>query len=77
MAHDSPIVRAKENLNLSYGGPSQRQASRTNLNSVYHMTLILFLNCVFDTKTLAILYIFIVFIRSIYRRHFRTLPAMY
>ena len=25
--HDSQIVRAKENLKLSYGGPSQRQAS--------------------------------------------------
>ena len=24
------IVRAKENLKLSYGGPSQRQASGTN-----------------------------------------------
>ena len=30
MAHDSQIVRAKENLKLSYGGPSQRQASGTN-----------------------------------------------
>ena len=29
-AHDSQIVRAKENLKLSYGGPSQRQASGTN-----------------------------------------------
>ena len=28
--HDSQIVRAIENLNLSYGGPSQRQASGTN-----------------------------------------------
>ena len=25
-AHDSEIVRAKENPKLSYGGPSQRQA---------------------------------------------------
>ena len=30
MAHDSQIVRAKENLKLSYGGPSQRQTSGTN-----------------------------------------------
>ena len=30
MAHDSQIVRAKENLKLSDGGPSQRQASVTN-----------------------------------------------
>ena len=30
MAHDSQIVRAKENLKLSYGGHSQRQASGTN-----------------------------------------------
>ena len=29
-ANDSQIVRAKENLKLSYGGPSQRQASSTN-----------------------------------------------
>ena len=30
MAHDSQIVRAKENLKLSNGGPSYRQASGTN-----------------------------------------------
>ena len=30
MAHDSQIVRAKENLKLSHGGSSQRQASDTN-----------------------------------------------
>ena len=30
MVHDSQVVRAKENLKLSYGGPSQRQASGTN-----------------------------------------------
>ena len=32
MAHDSysQKVRAKETLKLSYGGPSQRQASGTN-----------------------------------------------
>ena len=36
MAHDSHIVRAKEDLKLSYGGPSQRQALGTNqLNEVY------------------------------------------
>ena len=29
-AHDSQIVRAKENLKLSHGGPSQRQVSATN-----------------------------------------------
>ena len=29
-AQDSQIVRAKENLKLSYGGPRQRQASGTN-----------------------------------------------
>ena len=29
-AHDSQIVRAEENLKLSYGGPSQRRASGTN-----------------------------------------------
>ena len=29
-AHDSQIVRAKETLKFSYGGPSQRQASGTN-----------------------------------------------
>ena len=29
-AYDSQIVRAKENLKLSYGGPSQRQTSGTN-----------------------------------------------
>ena len=29
-AHDSQIVRSKENLKLIYGGPSQRQASGTN-----------------------------------------------
>ena len=28
--HDWQIVRAKENIKLSYGGPSQRQASGTN-----------------------------------------------
>ena len=27
--HDSQIVRAKENLKLSHGGPSQRRASDT------------------------------------------------
>ena len=30
MAHDSQIARAKENLKLSYGGPSQEQTSGTN-----------------------------------------------
>ena len=30
MAHDSQIVRAKENIQLSYGWPSQREASGTN-----------------------------------------------
>ena len=30
MVCDSQIVRAKENLKLSYSGPSQRQASDTN-----------------------------------------------
>ena len=30
MAHDSQIVWSKENLKLSYGGPSQRQASGSN-----------------------------------------------
>ena len=30
MAHDSQIVRAKENLKLSQGGPSYNQASGTN-----------------------------------------------
>ena len=30
MAHDSQIVRAKENLKLTYGGLSQRQSSGTN-----------------------------------------------
>ena len=29
-AHDSQIVRAKENLKLSYGGPSQQQAPGTD-----------------------------------------------
>ena len=29
-AHDSQIVRAKENLKLSYGGPSQRHALGNN-----------------------------------------------
>ena len=29
-AHDSQIVRAKENLKLSYGGSSERQTSDTN-----------------------------------------------
>ena len=29
-AHNSQKVRAKENLKLSHGGPSQRQASCTN-----------------------------------------------
>ena len=29
-AHDSQIVRAKENLKLSYVGSSQRQSSDTN-----------------------------------------------
>ena len=29
-AHDWQIVRAKENLKLSFGGPSQRQTSGTN-----------------------------------------------
>ena len=29
-AHDTQIVRAKENLKLSYGGPSQRKASGIN-----------------------------------------------
>ena len=28
--HDSHVVRAKENLMLSHGGPSQRQVSGTN-----------------------------------------------
>ena len=30
MARDSQMVRAKENLKLSYDGPSQRQASGIN-----------------------------------------------
>ena len=30
MAHDSQIVTAKENFKLSYGGPSQWQASGAN-----------------------------------------------
>ena len=30
MAHDSQLVRRKEYLKLSYGGPSQSQASDTN-----------------------------------------------
>ena len=30
MAHDSQIVRAKENLKSSHGGSSQRQAPGTN-----------------------------------------------
>ena len=30
MGHDSLIVNTKENLKLSYGGPSQRQASGTD-----------------------------------------------
>ena len=30
MAHDSQIVRAKENLKLNHGGPSYRQALGTN-----------------------------------------------
>ena len=30
VANDSHIVRAKENLKLSHGGPSQRQVSGTN-----------------------------------------------
>ena len=30
MAHDSQIVTANENFKLSYGGPSQWQASDTN-----------------------------------------------
>ena len=29
-AHDSQIVRAKENPKVSHGGPSQRQASDTS-----------------------------------------------
>ena len=29
-AHDSQIVRVKENLKLSYGGPRQRQAFGTS-----------------------------------------------
>ena len=29
-AHDAQIIRAKENLKLSYGGSSQRQALNTN-----------------------------------------------
>ena len=29
-AHNSQKVRAKENLKMSYGGPSQRQALGTN-----------------------------------------------
>ena len=29
-AHDSQIVGAKENLKLSHGGPSQREAWDTN-----------------------------------------------
>ena len=29
-AHDSQRVKAKENIQLSYGGPSQRQVSGTN-----------------------------------------------
>ena len=29
-AHDSQIVRAQENLNLSHGGPSYSQVSGTN-----------------------------------------------
>ena len=39
-AHDSHIVRAKENIKLSYSGPSQRQASGTNLE-LYVKTAIL------------------------------------
>ena len=36
MAHDSQIVRAKENLKLSHSGPSQRQASGTNQRQGRH-----------------------------------------
>ena len=41
-AHDSQIVRTKENLKLSYRGPSQGQASSTNqmikaLRQGYHL----------------------------------------
>ena len=31
-AHDSQTVSAKEYLKLSHGGPSQRQASDTNID---------------------------------------------
>ena len=30
MSDDTKLVRVKENMNLSHGGPSQRQASDTN-----------------------------------------------
>ena len=38
MAHDSQIVRAKENLKLSHGGPSYSQASGTNppIKALHH-----------------------------------------
>ena len=37
-AHDPQIVRAKENIKLSYGGPSQGQASDSNqwIKALHH-----------------------------------------
>ena len=36
-AHDSQIVRAKENIKLSHGGPSYNQASDTNPPSEHNV----------------------------------------
>ena len=49
MAHNSQIVRANENLKLSYGGPSQRQASET-IQGIY-TTAHLFVLVEFALKT--------------------------
>ena len=41
MANDSQIVRAKENPELSYGGPSQRQPSCTNQRSEVYVRAVI------------------------------------
>ena len=44
-AHDSQIVRAKENLKLSHSGPGQRQTSDTNQRIIKALRLIPSFSC--------------------------------
>ena len=59
MAQNSQIVRAKENLKLSYGGPTQRQVPGTNqqikaLRQFHHLVSGLTHRRAIKEKTIAI-----------------------